>query len=216
MLVTMAIIGLQVQERGVALVGLGHQVLARAEPRVGAGALEAAADHEGRILAAFGEDRRHEAGGGGLAVRAGHRDGVAEAHELAEHLGARHHRDALAPAPPPLRGFPRDTALEITTTSASPTFCAAWPMTIARAELRQALGHGVGLEVAALHFVAEIDQHFGDAAHATAADADEVDAMDAAHAVAHAASMLLDSRRPPAASAACGRATSARALGHGQ
>src|SRR4029078_1075949 len=56
------------------------------------------------------------------------------------------------------------------------------------AESRQALGHGVGLEVAALHLVTEVEQHLGDAAHAAAADADEVDAMDAAHAIAHAAS----------------------------
>ncbi len=44
------------------------------------------------------------------------------------------------------------------------------------------------LEVRSLHFVAEVQQHLGDAAHAAAADADEVDAMDAAHAVVHARS----------------------------
>jgi hypothetical protein len=27
-------------------------------------------------------------------MRAGHGDGIAEAHQLAQHLGARHHRDA--------------------------------------------------------------------------------------------------------------------------
>ena len=85
----------------------------------------------------------------------------------------------------------------------------------ARAQLRQPLGDRVRLEVAALHFVAEVHQHFGDAAHAAAADADEVDAMDAAHAIAHAAS-------------SCSRQTArelfggarlrhqARALGHGE
>ena len=61
-----------------------------------------------------------------------------------------------------------------------------------RAEAREALGDGVGLEVRALHLVAEIEQHFGDAAHAGAADADEVDEVDAAHAIVHAA---LASRR---------------------
>src|SRR6185436_898954 len=43
------------------------------------------------------------------------------------------------------------------------------------------------LEVRSLHRVAQVRQHFGDPAHATAADADEVDGVDAAHAVLHAA-----------------------------
>ena len=146
------------------------------------------------ILAALGEDRRRQAGGRGLAVRAGHRDGVAEAHQLAEHLGARHHRDAPRQRRQPLRGCPADTALEITTTSASPTFVGRVADHDARAQLRQPLGHRVGLEVAALHLVAEIQQHFGDAAHAAAADADEVDAVDAAHAIAHAASSCVEAR----------------------
>src|SRR5712675_2132016 len=57
----------------------------------------------------------------------------------------------------------------------------------ARAEPLQVLGHRVGLEVRALHPVAQVQQHFGDAAHAAAADADEMNRVDAAHALAHAA-----------------------------
>ena len=44
---------------------------------------------------ALGEHARDQARGGGLAVRAGDRDRVAEAHQLAQHFGARHHRNAL-------------------------------------------------------------------------------------------------------------------------
>ena len=42
------------------------------------------------------------------------------------------------------------------------------------------------MQVRALHLVAQIEQHLGDAAHAAAADADQVDEVDAAHAIVHA------------------------------
>ena len=58
---------------------------------------------------------------------------------------------------------------------------------------------GVGLQVRALHLVAQVEQHFGDAAHAAAADADEMDAMDAAHAVVHAGAPAGDGTDPRAA-----------------
>jgi len=54
MFVTTEIIGCKVQERRVALVGLGDEVLAETEPRVRARAVELAADHERRIDAALG------------------------------------------------------------------------------------------------------------------------------------------------------------------
>ncbi len=98
---------LQVRERGVALVGLGHQVLARTESRVAGRALEPAADHERGIRPAFGQHARDQAGRRGLAMRPGHRDRIAEPHQLAEHLGALHDRHALARAPGPPRGSPR-------------------------------------------------------------------------------------------------------------
>ncbi len=85
---------LQVQERRVALVGLGDQVAARAELGVAASALQQPADHECRVEAALGEHGGDEARGRRLAVGAGDGDALAEAHELAEHLGAAHHRDA--------------------------------------------------------------------------------------------------------------------------
>ena len=87
------------------------------------------------------------------------------------------------------------TALETTTTSAPFTFSAAMAERDARAELRETLGDGVRLEVRALHLVAEVDEHFGDAAHAAAADADEVDGVDAAHAVAAPIGALMRRRR---------------------
>ena len=70
------------------------------------------------------------------------------------------------------------TALETTTTWASPRFSARWPIIDLDAELGEAARVGALGDVAALHLVAEIVQHLGDAGHADAADADEVDETD--------------------------------------
>ena len=86
---------LQMRERCIALVRLGNQIAAGAETGVAAGALEAPADDEGRILAPLGEDAGDQAGGGRLAMGAGHGDGVTETHQLAEHFRARHDRNSL-------------------------------------------------------------------------------------------------------------------------
>ncbi len=122
-----------------------------------AGALQAAADDEGRILAALGQNAGDQARGRGLAMGARHCDGVAKAHQLAEHFGALHHRHATRRVPPALPGCRRATALDTTTTSASPTFSAAWPKTILAPSCARRRVTGVGLEIRALHLVAEID-----------------------------------------------------------
>ena len=94
MLVTTAITGVQVQERRVGLVGLGDQEIALAEARVRVGRQQPAADDERRIEPAFGEHRRDEARRRRLAVRAGDRDALLQAHQLGQHQRARHDRDA--------------------------------------------------------------------------------------------------------------------------
>jgi hypothetical protein len=48
----------------------------------------------------------------------------------------------------------------------------------ARAVLSQALDVGIVARIGTLHLVAEVEEHFGDAGHADAADADEVDGAD--------------------------------------
>ncbi|MDX1604787.1 MAG: hypothetical protein R3202_01270, partial [Candidatus Competibacterales bacterium] len=70
---------LEVEERGIALVGLRHQIAPGAEPGIGTGAVEPAADHEGRVQSALGQQAGDQAGGGGLAVGTGHGDALAEA-----------------------------------------------------------------------------------------------------------------------------------------
>ena len=85
----------QVQERRVGLVGLDDDVVAGAEPRVGAGGVEPAADDEGRVEAGLGEHAGDERGRRRLAVRAGDGDALLQAHQLGQHHRARHDRDAL-------------------------------------------------------------------------------------------------------------------------
>ena len=64
----------QLEEGAVALVGLDHHPVAAAEPGVGAvGVDDAAVDH-GRVEPGRLEQRRHQRGGGRLAVGAGDRD----------------------------------------------------------------------------------------------------------------------------------------------
>ncbi|EXI76168.1 MAG: hypothetical protein AW07_00682 [Candidatus Accumulibacter sp. SK-11] len=82
----------QQEERGVGLVGLGDEKVTRAEPGIGAGSVETAANDEGRVHAAFGENRGHQTGGGGLAMGSGDSDSMLQPHQLGEHLRPWHNR----------------------------------------------------------------------------------------------------------------------------
>ena len=88
---------LQVQKRGVALVGFRHQVITCTQLRMARGTVQLPADHEGRVQATFRKQAGGQAGGRGLAMGAGDTDAETETHQFGEHLGARHHGDALFP-----------------------------------------------------------------------------------------------------------------------
>ncbi len=90
--------GLEIEERGVALVGLGHQIFGRPQFRIRPGAVEPPADDESGIEPPLGQDARHQAGGGRLAMGARHRDAMVEAHEFGQHLGAPHDGNARGPS----------------------------------------------------------------------------------------------------------------------
>ena len=88
-------VGRQLEEGAVGFVGLDHHPVAGAEPRIGAvGVDDAAVDH-GRIETAGIEQRGDQRGGRGLAVGAGDGDAAFQPHQLGQHLGAPHHRQAL-------------------------------------------------------------------------------------------------------------------------
>ena len=130
------------------------------------------------IHARFGQDAGDQRGGGGLAVRAGHRDALLEAHQFRQHHGARHHRDMCFLAPPSTSGLsslhrgghhhdigPLDMRCRMTLENL-------------RTLLGQAPRGGVIGHIGTADLKAQVDQHFGDAAHAGAADADKMDVFD--------------------------------------
>ena len=173
---------LQVQERGIAFVGLGHQILAASEARVGAGANEAPADDKGRVEAALRQHTGREAGGGGLAVRAGNGDAVLQSHQLGQHFGARDHRD--------LGGARRlHLGVRVLHRRRNHHHVRAGDvrrvMADGHADTKTGEAFGVGVlgAVRTGHTEFEVVQHLGDAAHADTADTDEVCTF---HPVTHA------------------------------
>src|SRR5690606_17125027 len=181
---------LRVRKRCITLVSLCDEKAPRAEARVAVGTLQASPDDERGILASFGENAGYETGGGGLAMCAGDRYRIAKAHQLAEHLGSRHHGNALLQRRPDLRILACHGARVDDHVGAANVFRAVSDGA-ARPEPGEPLRDGVVLQVRSLNVVAQVDQHFGDTAHAAAADAHEVDRVDSPHAVetrdAHAA-----------------------------
>ena len=172
-------VGRQLDEGAVGFVGLHHHPVAFAEMGIGAvGVDDAAVDH-GRIEPAGVEQRGHQRGGGGLAVGAGDGDARFQPHQLGQHFGAPHHRQALGARGDQLGIILLDGgghhhhvgAVDVLRLVADGDLDAlvAQPLDVT------ALG-----DVGAGDGVAEINEHLGDAAHADAADADEMDRADIA------------------------------------
>ena len=167
------------QERAVAFVRLDHHPFAGPKPGVGSvGVDDAAVDHR-RIEPGGVQQRRHERGGGGLAMRAGDGHALLEPHQLGEHLGAADDRNAPRP-----RG--RDLGIVALHRRRDDNHGSRAEIGLVmadehrRALLAQALDIGVVAQVRTLDLMAEIEQHFGDARHADAADPDEMDGADLA------------------------------------
>ncbi|MNM80095.1 hypothetical protein D3C81_920450 [compost metagenome] len=107
-------------------------------------------------------------------------DAVAVAHQLGEHFGARHYRNT------PFKGGGDFRVGRVDGTGNHQHIGAGGVLgTVTDEDLRpegfQALGNRRGLEVRARYLITQVQQHFGDTAHAHAADTDEVDAADTAH-----------------------------------
>ena len=185
------------QEAAVALVGLHHHPVGRAEPCVGAVAVDDAAVDDGRVHAAGIEDRGDHRGGRRLAVRARHRDGGFQAHQLGQHLGAADDGDAA---------FQRQLHLRIAALDRGGgdhhgRIAQIFRLVADRdgnAALAQALDHIAFGHVRALHLVAEVVHHLGDARHADPADADEMDGPDIGGDALHANTPLGAGSKPGA------------------
>ena len=165
----------QLQERAIAFVRFDDHVVAAAEPRVAAEGAQPAADHRRRIEAGALEHQRHHRRRRRLAVRAGDRDAVAQPHQLGEHLGARDHRNARGAALRRPPGCPAGSPTRRRRRRRRRRAPASCPRPIAHAERRQPIGDVGRLRVRSADLVAEVREQLGDAAHADAADADEVD-----------------------------------------
>ena len=168
---------IEAQKAAIALVGLDHHPVAGAKAGVAAiGIDDAAVDHRG-IDAARIQQRGNHAGGGGFAMRSGHRHGAFQPHQLGQHFGAAHHGDA---------GLQRGGHLGVVTLYRRAgnhhrriaKVLGLVPDEHGDAARAQAFHHIALGDVGALHPVTQIGHHLGDTGHADAANAHEMDRAD--------------------------------------
>ncbi len=164
----------QLQESAVALVGLDDDPLAGAEPRIRAVSIDDSAVHDGRVHAAGVEKSRDHRRRRCLAVRAGDGDAGTKAHDLRQHLGTTHQRQAERARGVEF-GIARLHRRRIDHGMRTLQVVHAVADEDGNAQLAQTPDAGAFRDVGALNLVAEIVHDFGDAAHADPADADEMD-----------------------------------------
>ena len=176
---------LQMHERGITLIRFGHEIATLSQTCIRIRSDQAPADDECRIEPAFCKHACHHAGRRRLAVRSRNRNRIAKAHELAEHFRTLHDRQTLRSSLDDFRIRAADRTGDHDHIGVADVLRGVSDHD-AGTELLEARSRGIRLEIAALHGIAEIEQHFRDAAHTDTADADEMNALDAAHAIAHA------------------------------
>ena len=110
---------------------------------------------------------------------AGDRDAALQPHQFGQHFGAAHHRNALRARRHQFRIVALDRGRDHDHVGAVDVLGLVADDD-RDALLAQPLDIGAFGGIRALHGVAEIAQHLGDAAHADAADPDEVDGSDLA------------------------------------
>jgi hypothetical protein len=113
-----------------------------------------------------------------------------EPHQLAQHLGAAHHRQQARAGGQHLGIVLLDRARHDHDLGVGDVVGAMADRDL-DADLLQPARVGAIGDVAALHLVAEIVQHLGDARHADAADADEVDQSEIERHCPHAAAPVI-------------------------
>ncbi len=168
--------GPQLQKRAVTFVGLGDEVLGLADAGIGADGVNTAADDDRGVEPSGGEHGGDHRGGGGLAMHAGDGDAVLEAHQFGEHFGTGDYRNVAGVGGGDFGVVACDGGTGDDDVSAGDVF-GAMALEGERAECGEAMGDGRGLEVRAGNLIAEVQQDLGDAAHADAADAYEMNAL---------------------------------------
>ncbi len=169
--------GGEFQERAVAFVGFDKQEVAAAHAGGGAAdGFQAASHHDGGIQPGVTEDGGQHGGGGSLAVAAGHGDAELQAHQLGQQLATGNHRNLEA------AGF---LNLGVVLADGGADHQGLGSGEVGRgvafenagAQLAEAVGDGGQLEVGAADGETQVQEHLGDAAHADAADAGEVQVL---------------------------------------
>ena len=166
--------GREFEERAVALIGFHHQEIAAAHAGVRAAhGADASAHHHGGVEAGEVQDGGGQGGGGGLAVAAGHRDAVLQAHQLGQQFAARDHGDLQAAGLLHFRVLFVDRGTDDERARAGDVGRGV-AFEDTRTHAGQALGDRRQFHVAARDLVAQIEQHFRDAAHADASNSGEM------------------------------------------
>ncbi len=150
------------------------RILAAAQARVRAEGPRLAADDGGRIQRGLRQDRRDHRRRRRLAVGARDGDPLLDAHQLAQHLGARDDGDVARAGGRDLRVVGAHRAGDDDDVGARHVFGAVADAD-AGAQRGQAARDFALAQVRAGHRVAEVQQHLGDPGHADAADTDEMD-----------------------------------------
>ncbi|QTK78009.1 hypothetical protein AT6N2_C0037 [Agrobacterium tumefaciens] len=166
-------IGRQLQEGAVGFIRLHHHPLALTHACIGAVGIDDAAIDDGRVEIAGFQQRRDHGGRRGLAVGAANGDGVTEAHQLGQHFRTANDRQVLFPRRDEFRialldrsGNDHDFRITNIISGVADKYFDTL--------LTQTLHIGAFRLIRALHPVAEIVKHFGNAAHADPAYADEM------------------------------------------
>ncbi len=169
--------GRQFQERAVALIGLDYHVFRVAHAGIGAHGVHPPTDDDRGIKAPRSQHGGDHGGGRSLAVHPGNGDAVLQAHQLRQHLGARDDRDMESVGFGDLGILPDNRRTHHYDFRTSNIFRCV-PFEDGGAQASQPLRDGGILQIRARNPVAKVDQHLGNAAHADAPDADEMNALD--------------------------------------
>ena len=169
--------GQQIQERGIGLVSLDHDVVTTAQARIRASAVEAPANHKGGVQSGLAQHAGHQAGGGGFAVRARNGNATLETHELSQHECARHDGDVFGACchhfgVVGLHRSGRDHRISTCDVVGGVANVGA------HAQRCQALQGRAVCQVRTRDDVAQVVQHFGNAGHARTTQAYKVNVTD--------------------------------------
>ena len=144
-------------------------------PKAGIGPqrVDTAANDDGRVEAAGGEDRGNHGRGCGFAVHAGDGDAVFEPHELGQHFSAGNDLDFVGVGFDDFRIACRDGGAGDDHGSAC-NIGGVVALIDGSAELGEAVGNRAAAQVGAGDLHPHAEKDLGNAAHADAADTDEV------------------------------------------